>query len=83
MEQGLVHRIESRNAFVGCPQPQHQHIAQYLLCESCGDAVEIEVGGIARKIVNRAAEFGFAVATQTIEARGLCRDCRRTAGVGA
>ncbi|MBM3506910.1 MAG: transcriptional repressor [Alphaproteobacteria bacterium] len=79
MEQGLVHRIESRNAFAGCPQPEQHHVAQYLLCEGCGDAVEIEVGGLARRIANRAAEIGFIVAAQTVEARGLCRRCQQTA----
>ena len=77
MEQGLVHRIESRNAFVGCPQPEQRHAAQYLLCEGCGDAVEIEIGGLARKIVSRAAELGFAVAAQTVEAHGLCSRCQQ------
>ncbi len=78
MEQGLVHRIETRNAFVGCPQPEQRHVAQYLLCEGCGDAVEIEIGGLARKISSRAAELGFAVAAQTVEARGLCSRCQQT-----
>lgn len=76
MSQGLVHRIETRNAFVGCPQPQHEHQAQYLLCEACGDAVEIDVGGVRRRIEALAAEHGFTVAAQTIEARGLCRRCQ-------
>ena len=76
MSQGLVHRIETRNAFVGCPQPQHEHEAQYLLCEGCGDAVEIDVGGIRRRIEALAAEHGFTVAAQTVEARGLCSRCR-------
>lgn len=79
MSQGLVHRIETRNAFVGCPQPQHEHEAQYLLCEACGDAVEIDVGGVGRRIAALAAQHGFTVATQTIEARGLCRRCQPAA----
>jgi Fur family zinc uptake transcriptional regulator len=79
MSQGLVHRIETRNAFVGCSQPQHEHEAQYLLCEGCGEAVEIEIGGIRRRVEALAAEHGFTVAAQTLEARGLCRRCRAQA----
>ena len=75
-EQGLVHRIESRNAFAGCARPGEVHQAQYLLCESCGDAIEIEIGGLAHRIENQAAEIGFDVAGQTIEAHGLCGQCR-------
>lgn len=80
MEQGLVHRIESRNAFAGCARPSEVHQAQYLLCESCGDAIEIEIGGLARRIETQAAALGFNVAGQTIEARGLCERCQP--GVG-
>lgn len=83
LEHGLVHRIETRNAFVGCPQPGLAHAAQYLLCDGCGDAVEVEIGGLARRIETRAAELGFAVATQTIEARGLCSRCQQSAPAGA
>ncbi len=79
MSHGLVHRIETRNAFVGCPKPQHEHEAQYLLCEACGDAVEIDVGGVRRRITTLAAQHGFTVAAQTIEVRGLCRRCQPAA----
>ena len=75
-DNGLIHRIESRNAFVGCEHPQEAHTAQYLLCEECGDAIELEITGLARRIKNRAAELGFRVARQTVEAYGLCQRCR-------
>ena len=34
-EQGLVHRIESRNSFVGCPDPDTPHGGQFLICRTC------------------------------------------------
>ena len=42
----------------------------------CGDAIEVEIAGLARRIETRAAEMGFQVARQTVEANGLCRRCR-------
>ena len=75
-DNGLIHRIESANAFVGCEHPHEAHTAQYLLCEECGDAIELEIAGLARRIHTRAAELGFRVARQTVEAYGLCRRCR-------
>ena len=45
-ENGLVHRIESRNAFVACV---HNHAAGdlvvFLICERCGAVGEALVGG--------------------------------------
>lgn len=76
MEQGLVHRIETLNAFVGCAHPEAPHEVQYLICDSCGDAVEIEIDGLVRQIGKAAAGQGFEVGGQTIEVRGHCKDCR-------
>jgi len=76
MAQGLVHRIESLNAFVGCAHPESDHEAQYLICESCGDAVEVEIDGLAKQIGKAAAAAGFEVGGQTVEVRGHCQGCR-------
>ena len=39
--QGLVHRIESLNAFVGCPAPARPHRGQFLICRACGASAEV------------------------------------------
>lgn len=76
IEQGLVHRIESLNAFAGCAHPESAHEAQYLICDDCGDAVEIEIDGLDRQIGKAAAAQGFEVGGRTIEVRGHCQTCR-------
>src|SRR5260370_29661800 len=40
-ENGFIHRIESRNAFVACCEIGKPHQSQFLICETCGDTVEI------------------------------------------
>jgi len=35
LDQGLIHRIESLNAFVGCRQPERRHQLLLLICERC------------------------------------------------
>ena len=39
LENGLVHRISSLNAFVGCSLPGKPHAGQFLLCSGCGAAI--------------------------------------------
>ncbi len=78
-EYGLIHRIESRNAYIGCSHPLSDHRAQVLVCDGCGEAVEMDLGGIAQGLEDRAADIGFVVAEQTIEASGLCRGCQTSA----
>jgi Fur family zinc uptake transcriptional regulator len=77
---GLVHRLESLNAYVGCPEPEAPHEGQFLICGSCGGVSEFEAPAIQAAIAAEAALQGFAVARQTVEARGTCRSCRLESG---
>jgi Fur family zinc uptake transcriptional regulator len=77
LEQKLVHRIASRNAFIGCSHPGSIHSGYFLLCESCGNAEEIAVDGTLGKAVAQAAAASeFSVRAQTLELTGLCRHCQ-------
>ena len=75
MEQGLIHRIESLNAFVGCDHPEDRHVSQFLICTRCNGAVEIEDRGIANAVKKSAAEAGFTVNRFTVELQGTCPAC--------
>lgn len=76
VEQGLVHRIESLNAYLGCTAPGSGHAGQFLVCEMCGTATELDDPRIADAVTASAADRGFAVRRQTVEVSGVCRDCR-------
>lgn len=75
LEQGLIHRLERLNAFVGCATPHQPHAAQFLICGQCGRVAELENGAIASAVQGAAEKLGFVVKTQTVEAVGLCPDC--------
>lgn len=75
-EHGLVHRIESRNAFVGCAQPGAAHRAHFLLCGACGDAAELDDAALHAALAGLAARAGFTIERETVELRGLCPKCR-------
>ena len=76
VEQGLVHRLESLNAYVGCAAPGAAHSGQFLVCDACGNAVEIDDTRIRAAIDTIAAERGFQVNRPTVEVRGRCTDCQ-------
>ena len=79
-EQGFVHRIESLNAFIGCPAPDpasgEGHSSQFFICADCGVAAEVHDNGVASAIAEQARRLGFAVEGQTVEIRGRCPGCR-------
>jgi len=76
LEQGLVHRIQSQNAFIGCADPNHQHNGMFLICTDCGNAVELEETKIDRLLKSSASSRGFVIESRTVEAAGLCPDCQ-------
>ena len=76
LEHGLVHRIASLNAFVGCNHPGEVHQGQFLICRSCHTAVELQRSNIDTAVLASAQSVGFAVEGQTVEIIGLCATCQ-------
>src|SRR3989338_4065999 len=76
LENGLVHRIASLNAFVGCSHPEQPHQGPFLICLQCNAAIELEQATISDAIISSAAGVGFAVESQTVEVVGLCAGCQ-------
>ena len=74
--EGLVHRIDRLNAYVGCSAPQAAHQAYFLICSTCGDAAEFHDPGLAAAISGCAQRSGFELAAATVELAGLCARCR-------
>ncbi|APX93075.1 transcriptional repressor [Halomonas sp. 1513] len=75
IEQGLVHRIESLNAYVACPCPEHAHGFQLLICRLCGRVEELHLDDVNAQLASRARSLGFHVERQTIELLGTCEGC--------
>ncbi len=78
LEQGLIHRIQSQNAFIGCPNPdsEHLHNAMFLICTDCGNTVELEETKIDKLLNSSASTQGFVIESRMVEAAGLCPACQ-------
>jgi Fur family zinc uptake transcriptional regulator len=72
---GLVHRLESLNAFLGCAEPERPHCGQFLICTGCRAVAELDDTEINALIEARARGAGFAAESQTVEIRGRCPEC--------
>lgn len=79
IEQGLVHRIESLNAYVACPCPEHAHGFQLLICRHCGRVEELHLDDVNHQLNTQARQLGFRVERQTIELLGSCDVCLEAA----
>jgi len=76
LEHGLIHRIASLNAFVGCSRPGHAGAGQFLICEKCGTAAEVNDAGLEAAIGSTAESAGFSATEHTVEISGRCPHCR-------
>ena len=76
-DNSLVHRIESRNAFVACV---HNHagddLVVFLICERCGAVGEAPGGAAAEALKASSRAAGFSPKSPLIEIAGICSHCR-------
>lgn len=79
-EHGLVHRIESRNAFIACVSNHGRgELVVFLICERCGDVGEAASAAVADELRAAAGAAGFTPKAPVIEVTGLCAHCRAAA----
>ena len=75
IEADLVHRLDSLNAFVGCPDPSTPHSGQFLICRECRSVAELDDSEIDKMVRQRASNLGFTAIHQTLEIEGICCNC--------
>jgi len=78
MQQGLIHKISSLNAFIGCLHPTQPHVGHFLICDSCGTTAEIELPSLTDNLTYCAQQLNFQINKQTIELSGRCLQCQQT-----
>jgi len=76
LEQGLVHKLESLHAFIGCTHPDHPHASQFLICDECGEVTEVEDPGVSESLKAAGKAVGFQAKRPVVEVLGTCGQCR-------
>jgi len=75
-EAGVVHRLESRNAFFACMTGhfgERQMVA--FVCRECECVSEMEAPEAFRAIGEVSAEAGFNTLAIMVEVNGICAEC--------
>jgi Fur family zinc uptake transcriptional regulator len=80
LEAGVVHRLESRNAYFACLVPhagdRHQIV---LACERCGMVAEVPGEAVFQGIAGAARVAGFVPSRSMVEVAGSCGQCSASA----
>ena len=78
LEQGLVHRLATRNTYLACAHPQRAHAAVFLVCSRCGHTQEVHNETVIDALRQQAQPFDFVIKHASVEISGLCYRCRIT-----
>ncbi|MEI8237484.1 MAG: transcriptional repressor [Methylococcaceae bacterium] len=75
LEKGLIHRVESLNAFIGCNNPLHVHELLLLICKKCENVQERSAEIVMDSVKTELINAHFIAHSKTIEIHGLCENC--------
>jgi Fur family zinc uptake transcriptional regulator len=75
MAEGLIHKIESLNAYLGCIEAGAPHSGQFLICRKCGATEEIVDPKLETALEAAAGRAHFKAERKVVEISGLCARC--------
>jgi len=76
IEQGLIHRVESLNAFVGCRCSDQQHEQLLFICKLCEQVDERPAIDVMKALLDESKQAGFMVHSKALEIHGICSSCQ-------
>lgn len=76
LENGFVHKLESRNAFIACPfRHAPGDLVVFMICEQCGGVDEACSEELRGALSHLAQAQGFSPRANVIELAGRCAHC--------
>ncbi|WP_024296995.1 transcriptional repressor [Methylomicrobium lacus] len=82
IDQGLIHRIESLNAFIGCNCSGQQHEQLLLICKQCLEVEERPAPEVMRALSSEIKRADFTAHSKAIEIHGICAKCSKAPNAG-
>ena len=73
---GMVHRLQSRSAFVACDHGSCNGKAAFAICRQCQKVVEISLSDKDERVLLALTPEEIAAEQITLEIAGLCEACR-------
>jgi Fur family zinc uptake transcriptional regulator len=76
MQKGMVHRLQSRQAFIACGHGKCDGKYAFAVCRECQKVVEISLTDRDQAMMLGFAPKEIAADQVTLELAGLCKHCR-------
>ena len=75
LELGLIHRVESLNAYIACEQVHDFGYSIIAICNSCGIVKEIPTANFVDQFKKFDGLDGFTTQELAVEVKGRCSIC--------
>ena len=76
LETGLVHKLDSINAYIGRSHPREKNASYFLICTDCNEAKECCSSELSDAIESAWHNNTFRPKKITLEVLGQCNACR-------
>ena len=76
MQKGMVHRLQSRSAFIACGHGACDGKFAFAICQQCEKVVEIPLSDEDQAALLALSPEEILAEQVTLEISGLCEDCR-------
>lgn len=76
MQKGMVHRLQSRSAFIACDHGGCDGKLAFAICRQCGKVIEISLSDHDQAALLGLVPDEIAPEQVTLEIAGLCEACR-------
>lgn len=73
---GLVHKLNSLNAYIGCHHPNQHEDCYFLICDHCQQVTECCDPLVRQQLQQTLAHQHFLSAHTSLEIQGLCHNCQ-------
>ena len=74
-KMGLIHKLRSSSAYIGCAHPEHTGASSFLICKSCHAVDECPTFLNGPSFAQMKKNHRFHVDEATFEIAGLCHKC--------
>lgn len=75
IENQLIHKIESSNAYIGCEFDHREKDSKFFICDVCDEVKEVHEPMLNQSLEEASKKQGFTLNQTNVEIHGVCSRC--------
>lgn len=77
LDNHLIHKIESNNAYVGCELDHNENDSKFFVCDQCNEVQEVHEPKLDKSLQEASKKLGFTPNQTSVEIHGICARCAK------